>query len=337
MTCPPLRLFGYATLLALPLLIGGLALNRGAGKPAATDPIRTNTWSIAAIDPATGEVGVAGASCVELSSVVGLAALAPGKGAASTQAMFSLENRNRVFELLQQGLPAAEIIAQVTDPAVDPDSATRQYGVVTLTDGQIHVAGFTGADNQTWAGDRQDVPAAVSIQGNILENEAVVENALAAFKSDKLGPVALSDRLLRALEAGSAAGGDKRCNMMGYQQTAAAAFIAVARADQPAFAAPQLDGYNPAAPDAPWLYLSVTEPARLGANPLLKLRREYDAWRVGNLPPCPRCNLLAYPAPEGGAGRTIYSLVGLVGGLLLMGLGAWGLSWWGRRHPKKNP
>jgi hypothetical protein len=81
--------------------------------------LQTNTWTIVAVDATTGDVGVAGASCVPDMHADALAALVPGKGAAATQALFTLENRNRVFQLLQAGVLADEIIRQVSDAKSD--------------------------------------------------------------------------------------------------------------------------------------------------------------------------------------------------------------------------
>ncbi len=262
------------------------------------DSIQGSTWSVVAVDVESGEVGVAAASCVPI-LIDGLAALVPGKGAAATQAWFSMGNRNHVFERLQEGQSAQAIIDSVTDVTNDEDADQRQYGIITIHDGTIEAAGFTGAKNEAWAGDLQDLSAAVSVQGNILEGDAVVNEALAAFKDDSLGPVVLSDRLIRALEAGSAAGGDKRCNQDGIQQTAQAAFIMVSQPDQGPFAAEEmgLDGSGDA--NAPQLYLSVLEPER-GANPLIALRQQYDEWRRNNLNACGECNLSAISVPAGG-------------------------------------
>ncbi|MGB3716105.1 MAG: DUF1028 domain-containing protein [Candidatus Promineifilaceae bacterium] len=256
-----------------------------------------NTWSIVALDPATGDVGAAGASCVPVNAVV-LAALVPGKGAAAVQAEFVLENRDMVYELLQQGLPAEEIRDLVTDGSADTNLSLRQYGIVTLDEGTVRTAGFTGEGNFSWSGDIQDTDMAVSAQGNTLESEDVVGLALEAFKAEDIGPLSLPDRLLRALEAGSAAGGDKRCNLDGVEQTALSAFVAVVKADQAPFAAPLSTSTELGGPVIPWLYVSVIEKSG-GANPLVELRRQYDQWRVSNLPPCPLCDRFSIVVPPG--------------------------------------
>jgi uncharacterized Ntn-hydrolase superfamily protein len=141
-----------------------------------------STYSIVAIDPVTGDVGAAGASCVPISAS-SLAALVPGKGAGAIQAAFIPQNQTKVFELLRQGMNANEIIKLMSDNTYDSLTSERQYGVVTLRAGNIQVAGFTGDGNEYWAGDRQDSAYAVSAQGNTLESEAVVSDALEAFSN----------------------------------------------------------------------------------------------------------------------------------------------------------
>ena len=75
----------------LPVLLLGLAACRTTSVHPTT--LDMTTWSVAAIDPVTGDVGVAAASCVP-SFADALAALVPGKGAAETQAGFDIDNRN---------------------------------------------------------------------------------------------------------------------------------------------------------------------------------------------------------------------------------------------------
>ena len=258
-----------------------------------------STYSIVAVDPVTGDVGIAIASCVPISAG-GRIALVPGKGVGTAQAAALLpQNQIKMFEMLRQGATTNEIIEVLSDDSYDPDIEIRQYGVVTLNEGIIQVAGFTGKENTDWAGDQQDLTMAVSVQGNTLENASVVSNALDAFTEEGNGSFELSDRLLRALEAASAAGGDKRCNQGDFQQTAQAAFIAVAKADQLPFASNL--GWDPAPdnPALPWLFISVIE-AKGGPNPLLELRSQYNTWRSENLPPCADCDLDPIQVPAGG-------------------------------------
>jgi uncharacterized Ntn-hydrolase superfamily protein len=248
------------------------------------------TWSVVAIDPETGDVGVAMASCVANTLADALGALVPGVGAAATQAGFDLDNRNVVFEALKEGLSAQEVIERVTDPSVDENIARRQYGVVTLRDGVVQVAGFTGqpmldgsstSEGTRWAGVRADASWGVSVQGNTLVNENVVSDGLDAYRwEDPTGFNTLTDRLMRALEAGSIAGGDVRCNDETNRQTAATAMIIAQRGTDPPYATESLSMSDQGTPAAPWLAISYAV-GRGEDNPLLELRRRYDAWRRG--------------------------------------------------------
>ncbi|MGY8776624.1 MAG: DUF1028 domain-containing protein [Longimicrobiales bacterium] len=272
---------------SLPVLLLTLASCQVA--PEYPTTLDMTTWSVAAIDPETGDVGVAGASCVATHADA-LAALVPGKGAAATQAGFDIDNRNVVYQALQEGLTAEEIVERVTDPAVDSLTSRRQYGVVTLNDGAVHVAGFTAPERRgvtgepdptRWAGVMGDPKWGVTVQGNTLVNERVVADGLEAFRwEDPTGFNTLSDRLMRALEAGSVAGGDVRCNDETTRQTAALAFIVVARGTDPPYATESIGMSDQGTDAAPWLSISVAV-ERGGDNPLLELRLRYDQWRRG--------------------------------------------------------
>jgi enamidase len=236
------------------------------------------TWSIAAIDPATGNVGVSMASCVPNTFGDAVAALVPGVGVAATQAAWNLENRNRVYAALREGLGAQEIIDRVT--AADSVTARRQYGVVTYRGGTVEVAGYTGEGASDWAGIHADPERAVTAQGNTLVSEAVVADALAAFlRDDPDGQDHLADRLMRGLEAGSAAGGDIRCNRDGLTSTAATAMILVARGGDAPYATANIGMSDQGTSVAPWLALSHTT-GREGPNPVIEVRRRFDAWRA---------------------------------------------------------
>ena len=218
-----------------------------------------------------------------------VAALVPGKGAAATQAGFDIKNRNKVFEALKEGLTAEAVIARVTDPAWDKQTDRRQYGVLTMHDGFVRAAGFTtpvrqgtitGDDGVTrYAGVMADPSRGVSAQGNTLASYEVVQRPLDAYRwEDPAGFNRLSDRLMRAIEAGSIAGGDVRCNQGSVRQTTSMAAILVARGGDPPYAAENIGMTDAGTDKAPWLNLSVR--AERGAeNPLLDLRRQYDKWR----------------------------------------------------------
>jgi len=278
------------------LLVGGACapglVNR-AGEAEAPPVARTSTldmttWSVVAVDPATGDVGVAMASCVPNTHGDAVAALVPGHGAAAIQASWDLTNRNRVYNALLEGRSAQEVVRLVTDPAADSATGRRQYGIVTLDGAAVQVAGFTGApilerwsdpESPAWAGIMADPTLGVSAQGNTLVGPGVVGESLAAFqRHDPAGRNTLADRLMRGLEGGAIAGGDVRCNNEYVVQTAATAMILVARGIDAPYATADIGVSDQGTSAAPWLAISVTT-ERFGANPIVELRERYDAWR----------------------------------------------------------
>jgi uncharacterized Ntn-hydrolase superfamily protein len=159
------------------------------------------TWTVAGIDPETGEVGVAGATCGPFVWMV--AELVPGEGAVAAQYATWVKGKGLLADALAAGDTPEEALAGVATAKVDDKVALRQYGVVGFAG---PAAGFTGDEVEgahAWLGD--DV---VSVQGNTLRGEDVVEDAFAAFHDTAGG---LDERLLAALEAGRDAGGDARC------------------------------------------------------------------------------------------------------------------------------
>jgi uncharacterized Ntn-hydrolase superfamily protein len=236
-------------------------------------PTALSTWTIAGVDLKTGDVGVAGATCLPNQHADAIAALVPGKGVAAVQAFWDLDNRNWVYELLRAGEPATEIVRRITDRKYDNGVEDRQYGIVTMKNGAVQIAAFTGKEAIDWAGSQQDKASGVTVQGNILASPLVVASAMRAFQQDG----SLEDRLMRALEAGSAAGGDVRCNSGHVMQTAASAFILVAHGPDQPYAAADLGVTDQGTSKAPWLDISVIE-TQFGPNPVKELRRRFDDW-----------------------------------------------------------
>jgi uncharacterized Ntn-hydrolase superfamily protein len=193
---------------------------REPAQPALLTPettLETNTFSIVIADQRSREVAVAGASCVQDASII--ASLIRNVGAAATQASFSSTNKTRVEDRLRAGASPQAVIAFVTNPGRDANFRRRQYGVVTLANG---AAGFTGSQTSNARGDRQG--PFVSVQGNLLVSTAVLDGVLNRYLQSTQPP--LVQRLLLALEAGQAAGGDARC-----EHGADSAFIRIRRAE----------------------------------------------------------------------------------------------------------
>lgn len=157
------------------------------------------TFSIVARDSQSGEIGVGVAS-----KFLAVGAMVPwarsDAGAIATQAFADVTIGPRGLALLAEGLPPAEILERLL--ADDPQRADRQVGIVAA-DGQA--ASFTGAECMQHAASRSG--AGYAAQGNILASPEVVDELAMAF----IGAAgSLGQRLLTALEAGQAAGGDRR-------------------------------------------------------------------------------------------------------------------------------
>jgi uncharacterized Ntn-hydrolase superfamily protein len=159
-----------------------------------------STFSIVACDTATGFWGVA-----VQSRVVGAGSIVPAAeadaGAIATQAAANVAFKRRGLALLREGRSAAE----VRDAFVRSDSgiADRQFAIA---DRGCGVAAFTGDSTSAWAGHRTG--AGYSVQGNILTGPEVVEAMARAYEQSAARP--FGERLLAALKAGQAAGGDRR-------------------------------------------------------------------------------------------------------------------------------
>jgi uncharacterized Ntn-hydrolase superfamily protein len=168
------------------------------------DPVAT--FSILGYDPATGEIGGAVQSRV-FSVGNGVLWAEAGVGVVATQAIVDVSYGPKGLALLRAGMSPAAIIKAIweSDPDPRPDNWTKQGRQFAVIDGKGNVAAFTGPKASTWAGDRQG--RFVTAQGNILAGEAVVANMVKAFESTE-GHLSL--RLMAALEAGQAAGGDTR-------------------------------------------------------------------------------------------------------------------------------
>jgi len=157
------------------------------------------TYSIAAHDPNTGEIGVA-----VQTHQMGVGRLVPwakpGVGVVATQSLVNVSFGPTGLALMSAGVPPDEVIARLT--ADDPGASHRQVGVVNA-DGQA--AAFTGADCIRYAG--HYVGTGYSIHANMMTNETVVE-AMRVTYDTHTGDLAA--RMLAALVAAQDEGGDIR-------------------------------------------------------------------------------------------------------------------------------
>lgn len=159
-----------------------------------------NTFSIAAHSPQEGSFGVVVATArPHVGTLVPFVGL---KGAIATQARVNTDLGRQGLALLAADVPIE--IALQSLLANDPDRERRQLHGVTATD----TFAFTGDLCVAWAGQRRGQHYTVA--GNMLAGPQVIEAMAEAFEQARDEGGELSESLLRALEAGQAAGGDKR-------------------------------------------------------------------------------------------------------------------------------
>jgi uncharacterized Ntn-hydrolase superfamily protein len=172
-------------------------------------PRTVNTFSIVARDPATGDLGVAVAS-----KFLAVGAVVPwlraGVGAVATQAHANVAYGPDGLAMVESGLTAQQALDRLV--AADSERDLRQAGIVDV---HGNAASWTGRGCSDWAGGHTG--DGFCCQGNILTGPEVVD-AMAVGYTSASGTFA--DRLLAALDAGQAAGGDSR-----GQQSAALAIV----------------------------------------------------------------------------------------------------------------
>jgi uncharacterized Ntn-hydrolase superfamily protein len=213
------------------------------------DSLVFHTFSIAAIDPRTGEVGVAVTTRVPCVGN-GVPWLRVGVGAVATQANTRTEYGTELLDALARGDAPAEALRRLT--AGDSGAASRQIGVIDV---RGRTAQHTGERAQAWAGHRAGTNYAT--QGNILVGPEVLEAVAKSFEASEGQPRHLADRLIDALAAGHALGGDRR---HGLRQSAA-----VVVADPRRGRSRRADGVT--------ANINVCE----NEHPVAELRRIYDA------------------------------------------------------------
>lgn len=249
------------------------------------------TWSVVAVDRSTGRIVIASATCVDRDDqfLPGVqAVVVPGKGIAACQASVDSTHANQmlVFRELQKGTDPRTIIEMLS---ADSAFQSRQFGIVDLEGRRAGHSGLTnGYVSQHMQGQVPGTEVFYSIQGNILRPGEVVPNAVKAFLTTS---GAITDRVMAALEAADASGGDSRCACPPPPtdgstpaipcdgKTAHVAYMLMAERDDT-----NGDSHNNGAYT---VFLRVAQPDK-GANaihegenlnPVKTLRLRYDEWR----------------------------------------------------------
>ncbi|MCI5080906.1 MAG: DUF1028 domain-containing protein [Saprospiraceae bacterium] len=224
-----------------------------------------DTFSIVAVDSETGEVGSAGATCLDTQQE-GLAAIIisdvlPGRGAIHTQSYWNTANQANARQKMEEGLSPEELMAYLQANDVQFNATVRQYGAVDFDEnGQPRAAAFTGSNCLDEKGHR--VGDHYAIQGNILLDEWILDSMQAAFLEAE---GSLAERLMAAMQGANVAGADSRCLNEGVSSRSA--FLRVARPDD--------------AEDNLFLDLNIPF-TPFGEEPIDALQAQFDAWQSTN-------------------------------------------------------
>jgi uncharacterized Ntn-hydrolase superfamily protein len=247
-------------------------------------PLRA-TWSIILIHTKTGEIAIGCATCItgfDLAAAVPV--LVIDKGAGCAQSFVDQSGANRIFirDQLALGTDPVQILAQLAQR--DPQHQTRQYGIVDV---RGRAVGFSGTSAGAYAGDRigRVGDVAYAIQGNVLTGGAVLaaaELALYTTNGD------LSEKLMAAMDAARAFGGDGRCSCSegnptgcgappaSFTKSSHIAFMIIGRPGD-------TDGTCSSAGCANGSYymrLNVANQPSTAPDPVVQLRGLYDTWKT---------------------------------------------------------
>lgn len=182
-----------------------------------------DTFSIVAVDPVTGQVGSAGASCI--AGAIILSDVHPGVGAIHTQAYYLAQNQNYARSLMNLGLSPQQIIDSVVAHDAQNNPTIRQYGIVDLVGGGRSAA-YTGVNCDPYK--NHITGPTYSIQGNILLGQQILDSMKSRFLNT---PGQLAVKLMAALQGAKVIGADTRCLNRGTSSISA--FIRVANPNDP--------------------------------------------------------------------------------------------------------
>jgi uncharacterized Ntn-hydrolase superfamily protein len=161
-----------------------------------------STFSLCAIDPSTGQSGAAVTTRVPF---VGRAVphVRAGVGAVCTQASTMVEYGPRGLDLMAKGVEPKMALEQMLSN--DQQRESRQVGLIDM---QGRSAAHSGKNNGDWAGSRQGKN--YTVQANIMVGPEVVEAVAASFEASEGTGMSLAERMILAMDAGQAKGGDRR-------------------------------------------------------------------------------------------------------------------------------
>lgn len=193
-----------ATLVTLAIALPMAAQQRAADGVTLNDDglPQYSTFSLCAIDPANGQSGAAVTTRVPF---VGRAVphVRAGIGAVCTQASTVVEYGPRGLDLMAKGVEPGAAIAQLLSD--DQQRESRQLGMIDM---KGRSAAHTGKSNGNWAGSKQGVN--YTVQANIMVGPEVIDAVAKTFEATAGTGMPLAERMILAMEAGQAKGGDRR-------------------------------------------------------------------------------------------------------------------------------
>lgn len=235
---------------ALPCLISVLLA------AACVSPDAHATWSVATVNPRTGTIGVAAASCS--GGVYGIQTVVPGKGVVIVQAASSHEARQAAVAMLREGMPLDTILAKISDPASGYTPQRQQYALLS-SEAEARPRTYTGAEVPSAKGSAGGDH--ISVQANTMASDEVVAKTTAALgAADWPDDLSMARAIMRAMDAGAAAGGDHRCG----KANSNTAFIGLYRKTDPQ--------------KAPWVELAINGIAPGTDSGMVHLDALFEQW-----------------------------------------------------------
>lgn len=227
-----------------------------------------DTFSIVAVDPDTGEVGSAGASCVDGAAGIGgvqiISKLIPNRGGINGQAWICVNphiNLDLGITEMMNGSTPEEILLYLYDNdacfSQNNNPEFRQYGIVDFDEnGEPRSAAFTGVSADDYKG--HIIGPNYAIQGNILLGPEILEQMEQGFLNTS---GSLAEKLMGAMQGANVPGADERCLARGTSSTSG--FLMVAQPDDEFL--------------EPSLFLNILE-MPFGQEPIDSLQTLFDEW-----------------------------------------------------------
>ncbi|MGE0479262.1 MAG: DUF1028 domain-containing protein [Phycisphaerae bacterium] len=252
----------------------------------AAPPVRA-TWSIILVDTETTEIAVGGATCLtffDLRQALPVIRIGQGAGCAQSFVDTTGQNRRLIWDELARGTAPATILELLA--ARDSGHQTRQYGIVDVFGRAIT---FSGSSNGAFASGLTGRTGNLvfSVQGNVLTGEPVLTAARDAILNT---PGGLPEKLMAAMEAARAMGGDGRCSCApndptgcgapppAFEKSAHIGFMLDARrGDSGGSCTQQLGCAN----GNYYMQLNVAGANADDPDPVITLRQQFDAFRAG--------------------------------------------------------